>query len=60
MLSATTEVSRVSMEPRQARVRAGITAAEIICPQFIPASDISGFAKNGSGRPLGIYLGNKL
>ena len=42
------------MEPRQARVRAGITAAEIICPQFIPASDISGFAKNGSGRPLGI------
>ena len=54
ILSATTEVSSVSMEPRPASVRPGIRAATTMSPHGKPARLTLSLAKNGMGKPDGI------
>ena len=54
ILSATTEVSSVSMEPSPARVRPGMMEILTIVSQSIPARLTLSLAKNGMGNPAGI------
>ena len=54
ILSATIEVSRVSIEPRPASVIPGIIDASAICIQSMPLRSIPSLAKKGIGRPAGI------
>ncbi len=54
MLSATTLVSSVSMEPKPASVRPGMIAAVSMAPQLRPVQSISSRRKSGSGSPPGM------
>ena len=54
MLSATIEVKRVSIEPRPASVRPGMSEASTIFIQSMPLRSMHSFAKNGIGSPAGI------
>ena len=54
ILSATTEVSSVSIDPSPARVSPGMMALMIVCSQLIPSRWILSCRKKGKGSPAGI------
>ena len=54
MLSATTDVRSVSIEPKPASVRPGRTACLSVSIQSMPLRSMPSLAKNGMGRPAGM------